>query len=137
MPRSLLVVCRSIALFLCCSVLLVSTAVAADVPLTADVAKQMLQTRGVGRMVKVKEANGTVLRAKIVSIGDASVMMQSGSKAPVEVPYDTVTAVQGPGLAKGAKIGIGVGVGLAVAVGIVAIVAEHNLNGLGTLKVPL
>jgi len=66
----------------------------------------MLQARKVGKMVKIKEADGTVLRAKLVSIGEASVTVQVGSKPTVEVPYDKVTAVKGPGLPKGAKIAI-------------------------------
>jgi hypothetical protein len=80
-----------------------SIASAADVPLNAASAKQMLQARKIGKMVKIEEADGTVLRAKPVSIEEASVIVQVGSKPTVEVPYDKVPAVKGPGLPKGQK----------------------------------
>jgi hypothetical protein len=109
---------RCTAFVLFCSVFVTSVAYAADVPLDAASAKQMLQKRGVGKTVKVKEADGTELRAKIVSIGETSVVMQDGSKPTVEVPYGKVTAVKGGGLSKGAKIGIWVAVGVFVALGV-------------------
>jgi hypothetical protein len=109
---------RCTAFVLFCSVFATSVGYAADVPLDSASAKQMLQKRGVGKTVKVKEADGTELRAKIVSIGETSVVMQDGSKPAVEVPYGTVTAVKGGGLSKGAKIGIWVAVGVFVALGV-------------------
>jgi hypothetical protein len=106
------------AFVLFCSVFATSVAYAADVPLDSASAKQMLQKRGVGKMVKITEADGTELRARIVSIGETSVVMQDGSKPTVEVPYGNVTAVKGGGLSKGAKIGIWVAVGVFVALGV-------------------
>jgi hypothetical protein len=94
------------AFVLFCSLFMTSVASAAAVPLNAASAKQMLQARKVGKMVKIKEADGTVLRAKLVSIGEVSVIVQVGSKPTVEVPYDKVTAVKGPGLPKEANIAI-------------------------------
>lgn len=43
----------------------------------------------------------------------------------VAVPYSNVEKLRGPGLSKGAKIGIAVGIVVAVIVVIVAIVASH------------
>ena len=83
-------------------------------------AKQQIAARGVGKGVKVHEADGTVLRGKIVSMGEDSFGMQVGSKPVVDVPFANVREVQGPGLSKGAKIAIWTGVGvlvLAIAVG--------------------
>jgi hypothetical protein len=108
---------RCTAFVLFCSVLATSVGYAADVALDSTSARQMLQKRGVGKTVKVKEADGTEVRAKIVSIGETSVVMQDGSKPTVEIPYGKVTAVKGGGLSKGAKIGIWVAVGVFIALG--------------------
>jgi len=130
MRRSSLCPLRFTAFVLFCSIFASSVAYAADVPLTPETAKQKLQARGVGKMVKVKEADGTVVRAKIVSIGEESVVMQNGSKPTVEVPYNKVTAVTGPGLSKGESIAIVVGIGVVVAVVVVALLAAHSLSNL-------
>lgn len=125
---------RVTALALFCSLFVTSVAYAADVSLTPDTVKQRLQARGVGKMVKVKEADGTVLRASIVSIGEESVVMRDGSKPTVEVPYNKVTVVTGPGLSKGAKITICVGAGVLIVFAIiVAHAAAHPLSGLKTI----
>jgi hypothetical protein len=92
-------------------------------------AKQMLQARGVGQMVKVKETDGTTLRARIVSLGGESVVVQDGSKPAVTVPYDHITAVKGPGLSTGAKVTIGVVVGVVVAAAIVAAIFAATFKG--------
>jgi hypothetical protein len=81
---------------------------AVDAALTPAAAKQMLAARGVGKMTKVKQTDGKVLRARIISIGESSVVLQDGSKPSVEVPYDHLSAVMEPGLSKGKKIAIGV-----------------------------
>lgn len=93
-------------------------------------AKQALEAHGVGKMVKVKETDGKVLRAKIVTIGEQSVVLQQGSKPTAEVPYANVTAVTGPGLSTGQKVAIGVGIGVVVLVAITAYIAAHALDGL-------
>jgi hypothetical protein len=78
----------------------------------------LLEKRGVGKIVKVQEADGPELRARILSIGEASVVLQPDSKPAIEVPHDKITAVKGPGLSKDAKIGIWVGIAIFVAMGI-------------------
>jgi hypothetical protein len=118
MRQSPIGILRCTAFVLFFSIFAASVADATDVPLTSATAKQKLQTRGVGKMVKVKEADGTELRAKIVSIGETSVVLQVGSTPTVEVSYEKLTAVNGPGLSKGAKIGIWVGVIVFVAMGV-------------------
>jgi len=60
-------------------------------------------------MVKVKQTDGTELRAKIVSIGETAVVLQVGSKPTVEIPYSKVMGVKGGGMSKGAKIALIVG----------------------------
>ena len=89
-------------------------------------AKQQIATRGVGKSVKVHEADGTVLRGKIVSLGEDSFGIQIGSKPSIEVTFANVRAVDGPGLSKGAKIGMGVGAGVVLAVVIVAVTIAHG-----------
>jgi hypothetical protein len=118
MRQSPIGILRCTAFVLFFSIFATSIAYATDIPLTSATAKQKLQKRGVGKTVKVKEADGTELRAKIVSIGVTSVVLQVGSTPTVEVSYDKLTAVNGPGLSKGAKIGIWVGVIVFVALGI-------------------
>jgi hypothetical protein len=127
---------RSVALTLCFSLAAASVAYATDVPLTPATAKQMLQARGPGKMVKVKEADGTTVRAKIVSIGDDSVVLQDGSKPAVTIAYSQLTAVKGPGLSTGAKVGIWVAVGVVATVAIVvAVIASKALGGLKNVQI--
>ena len=88
-------------------------------------------------MVKLNEINGTTLRGKIISIGEESCVVQRDAHPPVVILYSDLADVRGAGLSRDAKIGIGVGIGVVVTVAVVAVIAEHNLNGLGNLKVPL
>ena len=127
---------RFVALVLSFSLSAASVAYATDAPLTPATAKQMLQAKGVGKMVKVKEADGTTVRAKIVSLGDDSVVLQNGSKPAVTIAYSQMAAVKGPGLSTGAKVGIWVGVGVVAAVAIVvAVIASHPLSGLKSVPI--
>jgi hypothetical protein len=129
-------VLRSVALTLFFSLLAASVAYAAEVPLTPATAKQLVQTRGAGKMVKVKEADGTTVRARIVSIGDDSVVLQDGSKPAVTISYSQMTAVKGPGLSTGAKVGIWVAVGVVATTAIVvAVIASRALSGLKTVPI--
>ena len=93
-------------------------------------AKQQIAARGVGKGVKVHEADGTVLRGKIVSIGEDSFGMQVGSKPVVEVTFAMVREVQGPGLSRGAKIAIWTGVGVLVLVIAVGASYARAYNGI-------
>ncbi len=86
-------------------------ALAASTPDAAS-AKQQVASRGLGKGVKIREADGTSLRGKIVSLGEDSFGLQVGSKPAIDVPYAAVTEVQGPGLSRGARIGLWVGVGV-------------------------
>jgi hypothetical protein len=87
-------------------------------------------------MVKVKEADGTTVRAKIVSIGDESVVLQNGSKPAVTIAYSQLAAVKGPGLSTGAKVGIWVAVGVVATVAIViAVIASKGLSGLKSVPI--
>jgi hypothetical protein len=106
---------RCIAFALLYSLMITSVSYAANVPLKSDGAKQMLQAWGVGKMVRVKQADGKELRAKIVSIGERSIVLQVGSQPTIEVPYDKVVEVRKPGLSKGVKIAIWVVVAVWIA----------------------
>lgn len=106
---------RWIVLALVCSPLTSSVLYAANVPLNSVEAKKMLQARGVGNMVKIKQIEGKEIRAKIISIGEESIVLQVGSQPTIELPYDKITAVTRPGLPKGAKIAIWVVVGVWIA----------------------
>lgn len=109
---------RLFALLLAVTLLSDCTAFATSTPDAAS-AKQQIAVRGVGKGVKVHEADGTVLRGKIVSVGEDSFGLQVGSKPRVEVAFANIRAVEGPGLSKGAKIGIGIGIGVVLVVAIV------------------
>ena len=89
-----------------CGIFSSTVASATDIPLAPDAAKKQLETRGVGNMVKVKQVDGTEMRAKIVSIGETEVVLQIGSKPTIEIPYSRVASVKGGGLSKGGKIAI-------------------------------
>ena len=91
-------------------------------------AKHQIEARGVGKGVKVHEADGAVLSGKIVSLNDDSFGIQVGSKPSVEIAYADVRAVDKPGLSTGAKIGIGVGIGVAVSAAVIAIYIGHQVG---------
>jgi hypothetical protein len=97
---------RCIVLALLYCLLTSNVSYAENVPLNSFEAQKMLQTRGVGKMVKIKRADGKEIRARIISIGEDSVVLQVGSQPTIELPYSKVVAVKGPGLPKAAKIAI-------------------------------
>ncbi len=119
---------RCFALVLFISILGDALAYAEEPTLTPVTAKQMVQARGVGKGIKVKEADGTTLRGKVASIGADSFGMQVGSKPAVEISYAQVTKVQGPGLSKVAKIGILVGVAVVATAAISVAYDAHKLD---------
>ena len=104
LPAIDLLRCIVLPLLFCLLTTLVSYA--ADASLNSVEAKKMLQSRGVGKMVKIKQSDGKELRAKIISIGEESIVLQAGSQPTIELPYSKVSAVKGPGLPKAAKIAI-------------------------------
>ncbi len=113
--RTMLRLSRATALLLALTSVIERGAFATSTPDAAS-AKQQIAARGGGKGVKVHEVDGTVLRGKIVSIGENSFAMQVGSKPVVEVLFANVREVQAPGLSKGAKIAIWTGVGVLVLV---------------------
>lgn len=137
MKQVYLCLLRCIALVLFISIPGNTLAYAEEPTLTPATAKQMVQARGVGKGIKVKEADGTTLRGKITSIGDDSFSMQAGSRSAVEISYAQVTRVQGPGLSTGAKIGILIGAAV-VATAAISVVydGEHSVPS-GNIQLPL
>lgn len=99
---------RCISIFLIFNIFSLNAAKASDLPINAASAKLQLEKRGVGKMVKVKEEDGKEVRARIVSLGETSAVLQADSKSTIEIPYDKMAAVKGPGLSKAVKITIGV-----------------------------
>jgi hypothetical protein len=94
---------RFIALLLCLA--LVSTSGAqgrggSSGPLTG---KEVLQSHHVGQMVVVRRLDGSKVRAKIVSVGDAAVVLRSGKGGNVEIAYQDIAKVDNGGLSRGAK----------------------------------
>jgi len=83
--RIMLRLSRATALLLALTFVIERAAFATSMPDAAGT-KQQIAARGVGKGVKVQEADGTVLRGKIVSMGEDSFGMQVGSKPVVEVP---------------------------------------------------
>lgn len=119
----------SLALLLCLCIVgtdLAAAAVPAP-PLDPATTIHKLHHHGVGKGVaKITESDGSVVKGKIVSIDADSFQLQPKHGAPLQVAYTQVSAVNGPGLSKGAKIGIGVAVGIGIFVIIVAIAERNN-----------
>ncbi len=96
-------------------------------------AKQQIAARGVGKGVKVHEADGTVPRGKIVSMGEDRFGMQVGSKPVVEVPFRECARGAGAGAVEGSKDCNLAGVGVVVLVIAIGASYAHGYNGiLGT-----
>jgi hypothetical protein len=99
---------------------------------TSQVAKvkDQVQKRGVGEKsrVKAKLVNGTEVRGYISKIEETSFDVTNKTGQTTTISYAEVQNIQGPGLSKGAKIGIGVAVaagGLAI---IAAILYAHSFH---------
>src|SRR5713226_3128865 len=84
---------------------------------TSQVAKvkDQVQKRGIGEKsrVKAKLVNGTEVKGYVSKIEETSFDVTNKTGQTTTIAYAEVQNIQGPGLSKGAKIGIGV----AVAVG--------------------
>jgi hypothetical protein len=78
---------RCIVLALLCSLFTNSVLYAESVPLNAVEAKEMLQAREMTKMVKIKQSDGKEIRAKIISIGEESIVLQVGSQPAIELRY--------------------------------------------------
>lgn len=73
--------------------------------------KQQMQAHHVGETVVISRADGTKLRAKIVSEGELSAVIRNAAGKNEEVSYSDVTSVRSAGLSRKATIWIVVGIG--------------------------
>jgi hypothetical protein len=94
--------------------------------------KAEVQKHGTGEKSRVKITlhDKSEQKGRITQIGEDSFSLADEKTGQVKsIAYADVESVRGPGLSKGAKIGIVVGVGLVVAIIIVVIVATHSNVG--------
>lgn len=91
--------------------------------------KAEVQKRGIGEKsrVRVTLRDGTALKGHISKIEDTSFEVTDQTGKPTRIPYADAQKVQGPGLSKGAKIGIIAG----IAVAVTAIVIAAGLKSAG------
>ncbi len=114
-----------------------ATSLAVKPAMDEAVTRAQVERRSVGHRVKLVRTDGTEIRGTIVAVHPDSVdLMPKGAAGQITVPYGAVAAVKGPGLSRGAKIGIGVGVGVLVAAGIFGLVVKHELDKPIYLSVP-
>ena len=132
---------RGLCLGLCFLLLLPTVALATSLArapaMDQAAARAQVERRNVGHRVKLRRTDGSEIRGTIVAVHPDSVdVLLKGTGTPVSVGYETLTAVRGPGLPRGAKIGIGVGVGVVVAAGIFGLVVKHELDKPWNFNVP-
>ncbi len=132
---------RGVCLGLCVLLLQHNLALAASLArapaMDEATAREKVERRNVGHRVKLVRTDGSEVRGSIVALHPDSVeLLLKGAQTPITVNYATVSAVEGPGLSRGAKIGIGVGIGVLVAAGIFAIIAKHEIDKLWNFNVP-
>ena len=84
-------------------------------PLSSE--KQM-RTYHVGQTVVVKQVDGTVLRARVISLNESTVVLRPDKGPNIAIAYKNLTNVQQAGISKRAKIWIVVGI-VFVALGII------------------
>lgn len=92
-------------------------------------AKQQIEARGIGSTVKVQQTGGKAVRGTVVSIDEQGFMFQEKGKTPEAIPFAKVASVRGPGMSRGAKIGLGLGIGAAAFVVLLVIGAAHSVPG--------
>jgi hypothetical protein len=123
---------RSIAAFLVLT--LAANSVAFAAPPDPVKVHNKLTERGVGKGVKINEADGTTVTGTLTAIhNDDFEITPAGATPPLTISYSQVSSVHnnGPGMSTGAKIGIIVGCIVIVVVVVFVIVAKHNdLSGL-------
>lgn len=124
---------RTLSLFLITFLVFSTTAYAAPRAETSQPAKikAEVQKHGTGEKsrVKVTLANGTLMKGHISKIDDSSFdVIPDKAAQPSTIAYADVSKVQGPGLSRGAKIGIGVVVGAAAVATVGAIIYETKVN---------
>lgn len=95
--------------------------------------KDQVQKRGIGEKSQVKAnlANGTEVKGYVSKIEETSFDVTEKTGHTVTIAYADVQNIRGPGLSKGAKIGIGVGVAVGGLAIIVAILYAHAVATLG------
>ena len=127
----------AVAMLLVAMVFGSSVADAAGPPMDAARAKLALEARGIGSAVKVRQGDGAMHRGTIVSLGEQSFVFQEKGRPPSEVPFSEVRSVQGPGMSRGAKVGLGLGIGAAAFVVLLVIGAASSAGVGGQLKVAM
>jgi hypothetical protein len=128
---------RTLSLLLISLLVFSSADAAAQSSDTPQVAKfkAQIQKRGPGEKSKVRVTlgNGTMVKGYIGKIDESSFEVNGDKTGQItSISYNDVEKVQGPGLSKGAKIGIVVVVGVAVTATIIAVglhSAKKGLNG--------
>jgi len=95
--------------------------------------KDQVQKRGVGEKSRLKAdlANGTEVKGYVSKIEETSFDVTEKTGHTVTIAYADVKNIRGPGLSKGAKIGIGIGVAVGGLAIIVAILYAHTVAKLG------
>jgi hypothetical protein len=91
--------------------------------------KDQVQKRGIGEKSQVKAnlANGTEVKGYVSKIEETSFDVTEKTGHTVTIAYADVQNIRGPGLSKGAKIGIGVGIAVGGLAIIVAILYAHTV----------
>ena len=91
--------------------------------------KGQVQKRGVGNKsrVKVSLVNGTEVKGYVSKIEDTSFDVTEKAGNTVTIGYSDVQNIRGPGLSKGAKIGIGMGIAVGGLAIIVAVLYAHTV----------
>jgi small nuclear ribonucleoprotein (snRNP)-like protein len=85
--------------------------------------KAEIQKRSVGEKsrVRVRLRNGIELKGHISKIEDTFFEVTDQTGKPARIPYADAQKVRGPGMSKGAKIGIVAGVAVAVTAIVIAV----------------
>ena len=98
------------------SLMLVSNSIAwaAGTPLDPVKLKQTLTQRGIGKAVKLKELDGTIVIGVLTGIHDESLeITPSKTVQAITIQYAQISAVHNSGMSTGAKVGIGIVIGAA------------------------
>lgn len=107
-----------------------SAAQTAETPQVIKI-KSQVQKRGLGEKSKVRVTleNGSMVKGYISNIEESSFEVNGNKSGPATtIAFTDVQKIQGPGLSKGAKIGIGVVVGAAAVATVGAIIYETKVN---------
>ena len=104
---------RSIAVALTLILMGNSIALAAAKQLDTDQARQKISARGIGKQIKVTQADGSQIIGTITGIrGDDFDITARGTIQPTPILYANVTALHNEGSSVGKKIGVGVIIGV-------------------------